>query len=492
MKRACRTNNFFLSLLPNMTCNQKWRNAMRNIVRAGSACPLFAALVLAITFTFNACDEKKKQDGADTKPLETANETEVAAEKATVATPETETVCGKGSGSVKLLESSTDDESRVHKFEYDKQNRIVKHHFRMKPSGYDEINDIMTITYNSDDLVTVEIVEGKTLPDKKDVTIYVRKGNTITKESTLGPEEFAINKEGYILRQGYEYKDGNLIKEGEDFDNYNTYDDKKSPFSNTNTPRWLLQTLFYMFNPNKNNVLKYYYMSEEGVDEFNYKYEYDGDGFPIKRMGDYSGATRFTYLCGTQAAKAAAAETTASEPQAAKAVVANFTDTRDGKTYKTVKIGNQTWMAENLNIEIGKFKCYANDPANCLKYGRLYEWGTAKKACPSGWHLPSREEWQTLVNFVGGENTGGTKLKATSGWDKNGNGTDNYGFSALPGGRGYTDDDSFNSAGGFGRWWSSSTKNDYAYVSELYHYYEGVSWSHHGMKALLTVRCIQN
>jgi uncharacterized protein (TIGR02145 family) len=460
---------------------------------------LTATLTLAITFTLTACEEKKKQDGADTKATEAASEAGAAAtvEKASVATPETETVCGNGGGSVKLLESATDEEGRVYKFEYDKQNRIVKYNFKYPPIKTD---DIMTITYNSDDWVTVEIVEAKTLPDKKlpdkkDVTRYVRNGNTITREYTLGTEEFTINKEGYIFRQGYEYKDGNLIK-SEDWDMYNTYDDKKSPFSNTNTPKWLLQTLFYMFNPNKNNVLEKHEDNGEGNGDFNYKYEYDREGFPIKVTGDFTTPKRFTYLCGTQAAKAVvAAETTANEPQAVKAVMANFTDTRDGKTYKTTKIGTQTWMAENLNIEIGKFKCYDNKPDNCQKYGRLYDWETAKKACPSGWHLPSKEEWQTLVNFVGGENTGGTKLKATSGWDKNGNGTDNYGFSALPGGRGYSDDYPFNSAGGFGRWWSSSTKNgtdDDVYISELYHYYEGVSWSHHGVKVLLSVRCIKN
>jgi len=110
-----------------------------------------------------------------------------------------------------------------------------------------------------------------------------------------------------------------------------------------------------------------------------------------------------------------------------------FTDPRDGKTYKTVKIGNQTWMAENLNYECEGSKFYDNDPANAEKYGRLYDWATAFKACPSGWHIPSKEEWRTLVDYAGGFDISGKELKARSGWRTN-SGTDAFGFSALPGG----------------------------------------------------------
>jgi uncharacterized protein (TIGR02145 family) len=138
-----------------------------------------------------------------------------------------------------------------------------------------------------------------------------------------------------------------------------------------------------------------------------------------------------------------------------------LTDTRDNKTYKTVKIGTQIWMAENLNFEAKGSMCYDNKPDNCQKYGRLYDGEIAKKACPSGWHLPSKEEWEALETTAGGNIN---KLKAKSGWEDNENGTDEYGFSALPGGKhGYLDpeacDDcepSFWDIGYAGRWWSST------------------------------------
>jgi len=134
---------------------------------------------------------------------------------------------------------------------------------------------------------------------------------------------------------------------------------------------------------------------------------------------------------------------TATEPAAAtetqqpsqEAAATTFTDPRDDKTYKTVKIGTQVWMAENLNYKTKEGSiCYDEKTENCKKYGRLYDYETAQTACPSGWHLPDSTEWQTLVDFAGGSKNAGKALKATSGWDNNGNGTDKFGFSALPGG----------------------------------------------------------
>jgi uncharacterized protein (TIGR02145 family) len=145
-----------------------------------------------------------------------------------------------------------------------------------------------------------------------------------------------------------------------------------------------------------------------------------------------------------------------------------FTDTRDGQTYKTVTIGKQTWMARNINYQTDNSWCYDNADSNCVKYGRLYDWMTAKTVCPKGWKLPSREDWDRLVTTAGRWKTAGEKLKSKNGWNdykgKNGNGTDDFGFSALPGGDRDTDGD-FGNAGYYGFWWTATEYSDgYAYI----------------------------
>jgi uncharacterized protein (TIGR02145 family) len=134
-----------------------------------------------------------------------------------------------------------------------------------------------------------------------------------------------------------------------------------------------------------------------------------------------------------------------------------FTDVRDGKTYRIVQMGDQTWMAENLNYETPNSSwCYDSKASNCAKYGRLYTWDAAMEACPAGWRLPAEEEWDKLVAFAGGRDIAGTTLQSKlSDWNKL-NGTDDYGFSALTGGARHPDGLEFFALGSFGNWWTAT------------------------------------
>jgi len=160
----------------------------------------------------------------------------------------------------------------------------------------------------------------------------------------------------------------------------------------------------------------------------------------------------------------------------------------------TVKIGTQTWQKCNLNVvpSTGISKCYDNDESNCDKYGRLYDWETANTVCPSGWHLPSDSDWQTLVDFVGGKDVAGKKLKAKIGWNGNGNGEDTYGFSALPGGDGFYDG-TFDYVGDYGYWWSSSENESYnAWIRGMYYGGESVGYGFGNKSILYSVRCVRD
>lgn len=148
--------------------------------------------------------------------------------------------------------------------------------------------------------------------------------------------------------------------------------------------------------------------------------------------------------------------------------IGSMTDSRDGRTYKIVSIGTQTWMAENLNYKTSGSYCYGDDAGNCSKYGRLYEWSAAMGACPTGWHLPSDEEWNILWDAVGGIDTAGLKLKSTSGWYDNGNGTDSFGFAVLPAGYRYNDG-SLNYEGDYAYFWSST---EYGSNSAYYWFFD--------------------
>lgn len=177
-----------------------------------------------------------------------------------------------------------------------------------------------------------------------------------------------------------------------------------------------------------------------------------------------------------------------------------LTDERDGQTYKTVKIGTQTWMAENLNyaylqptaeLDSSSF-CYRDSASYCEKYGRLYSWDVAINICPDGWHLPDTTEWNTLFAAVGGSSTAGKMLKSTSGWKNSGNGTDAYSFAVLPAGYG-DNGKTYDFEGSDADFWSSTEDDSGSAYDVLMNYYDDVAYLFNLRKRqAFSVRCVKD
>ena len=141
----------------------------------------------------------------------------------------------------------------------------------------------------------------------------------------------------------------------------------------------------------------------------------------------------------------------------------SFTDLRDGQSYDIVQIGSLTWMVENLNYETETSACPDGDKRNCSKYGRLYTWEEAKRICPEGWHLPDSANFEQLISAAGGAEAAGYALKSTSGWFKKGNGSDDFGFNALPAGYRLAGNEAggkFDGIGGYAHLWSATETPD--------------------------------
>ena len=168
--------------------------------------------------------------------------------------------------------------------------------------------------------------------------------------------------------------------------------------------------------------------------------------------------------------------------------VGSLVDKRDGQTYRTVTIGSQIWMAENLNYATSGSYCYNDDTTYCSKYGRLYKWaaavgksqadcgpgnscvlpsGDVQGVCPDGWHLPSTDDWAVLELTAGGWYKSGHALKSTSGWSVR-NGSDQFSFSALSAGE-RSRDGKYSGLGSSSTFWTSTELGDsHAYLVELY------------------------
>lgn len=200
----------------------------------------------------------------------------------------------------------------------------------------------------------------------------------------------------------------------------------------------------------------------------------------------------------------------------------------DGNIYQTIKIGNQWWITENLsvthyrngdeipnvqndsswiNLTTGAYCAYDNDDSNIAIYGLLYNWYAVKDTrniAPEGWHVPTDQELKELEMYLGmsqseADDKGwrgtdeGSKLKATSGWNNDGNGTNISGFSALPGGYRYGYNGAFSNIGGNGFWWSATQSGSlYAWQRELSYGTSEVTRSSSIRRSGFSVRCVRD
>ncbi len=176
----------------------------------------------------------------------------------------------------------------------------------------------------------------------------------------------------------------------------------------------------------------------------------------------------------------------------------SFTDSRNGQTYKTVSYEDPllgaklTIMAENLNYKITGSYAYNNNQQYRKNLGLLYTWEASKKACPSGWHLPSDSEWSRLISLIGSSNTAGKAMKSTKGWVENGNGTNTSGFNGMPAGYRRTDG-TFDYIGRNGNFWSSTEESeDYAWLRNLYYNNSGVGRNYSTKPSGSSVRCLRD
>lgn len=189
-----------------------------------------------------------------------------------------------------------------------------------------------------------------------------------------------------------------------------------------------------------------------------------------------------------------------------------------------IRIGNQIWSTKNLDVTTFRngdpileaksnldwevagrnqqpaWCYYDNDPNNGEKYGKLYNWYAIideRGLVPRGWHVPTISEWDRLVDFLGGDQIAGKKMKNIDGWDENGNGSNESGFSGLPGGMRYRDGDFFG-GGRNGEWWSNSEKNsNEGEVCLLYYWLDKVGpdktkWTINNKSEGRSIRCIKD
>ncbi|MBQ5463460.1 MAG: hypothetical protein IIT53_05455 [Fibrobacter sp.] len=332
-------------------------------------------------------------------------------------------------------------------------------------------------------------------------TLYKEVGETAHALQAKGFEEWsrATDEFGFSALPVGLYYEGEILHIG------NAYFWSTSEYDNTNAWDWYLGTNDGSLGHSFLNVKR--------------------DHFSVRCLKDESSVQQ------SSSSVASSSSTPEGYVDPSTVVTGTMTDERDGQTYKTVTIGTQTWMAENLNYESVDSYCYNDSAKYCAKYGRLYTWAAAmdsvgewstngrgcgyygdcsptypvRGVCPKGWHLLTKAELEMLLETVGGVQDkekywqwqgAGIKLKSTSGWNdddgESGNGADSFGFSALPAGNG-RNDGSFYDEGKKANFWSSTESTSSSAYGMYLNYYGDITKVDYGDKNNgFSVRCVKD
>jgi uncharacterized protein (TIGR02145 family) len=193
-------------------------------------------------------------------------------------------------------------------------------------------------------------------------------------------------------------------------------------------------------------------------------------------------------MSSSSSAKSSSSSSSFSVVSPSSVIKGTMIDSRDNQVYQTVTVGTQTWMAQNLNYQTANSYCYKGETDKCAEYGRFYTWAVAMDSvgefspngkgcgymvddekckpkghvrgiCPEGWHLPSFGECNDFIGGVGGKFVAGKMLRSTVGWKDNGNGSDDYSFSAFPAGL-RDDKGNFKYAGETAGFWTSTESRE--------------------------------
>ena len=171
----------------------------------------------------------------------------------------------------------------------------------------------------------------------------------------------------------------------------------------------------------------------------------------------------------------------------------SYKDPRDKQKYRTIKVDDRIWFADNLNYKMDGSFCYKEDDSQCQAYGRLYTWDAAVNACPQGFHLPTDDDFQSLWQAAGADFNAAYLLKAAYGWSGETNGSDTLKFSAMPAGNRF-DDETYGNLSKFAFFWSSEASKEKQNARVWYMTSKSMAFSFMNKPKIFgfSVRCVQS